>query len=106
MNTGLSMDTVAKYEKGVHEVADGVFAYLQPDGSWGWSNAGLIVGAGSSMLVDALFDLAHARDMLDEMARVTDRIGTVVNTHANVDHCWGNELLPDARVITSKECAA
>src|SRR3954463_8605963 len=91
---------------GLVEVADDCHAYLQPDGSWGWSNAGLIVGDGSSMLVDTLFDLVHTREMLEEMARVTDRIGTVVNTHANGDHCWGNELLPDARVITSKECAA
>ena len=30
------------YTKGLHEVADGVWAYLQPDGGWGWSNAGLI----------------------------------------------------------------
>jgi len=97
---------VPKYTKGVHEVADGIFAYLQPDGSWGWSNAGLIVGDESSLLVDTLFDLPHTREMLDEMAKVTGRIGTVVNTHANGDHCWGNELLPDARVIMSKECAA
>jgi len=100
------MTGVPKYEKGVHEVADGVFAYLQPDGSWGWSNAGLVVGDDSSLLVDTLFDLAHTREMLDDLARVTDRIGTVVNTHANGDHCWGNQLLEDARVITSKECAA
>jgi len=94
------------YDKGVHEVADGVFAYLQPDGSWGWSNAGLVVGDGNSLLVDTLFDLKLTREMLDQFARVTDRIDTVVNTHANGDHCWGNELVPDARVITSKECAA
>jgi hypothetical protein len=30
------------YEKGLHELGDGLFAYLQPDGGWGWSNAGLI----------------------------------------------------------------
>jgi cyclase len=93
------------YEKGTHEVADGVFAYLQPDGSWGWSNAGLVVGDGSSLLVDTLFDLAHTGEMLDDMRRVTSSIETVVNTHANGDHCWGNELLPDARVIASQACA-
>jgi glyoxylase-like metal-dependent hydrolase (beta-lactamase superfamily II) len=95
----------APYERGVHEVGDGVFAYLQPNGSWGWSNAGLVVGEGGSLLVDTLFDLAHTRQMLDEMRRVTPSIGTVVNTHANGDHCWGNQLLGDARIIASKECA-
>lgn len=24
------------YTKGLHEVGDGLFAYLQPDGGWGW----------------------------------------------------------------------
>ena len=45
------------YERGLHELGDGLFAYLQPDGSWGWSNAGLIAADGTSLLVDTLFDL-------------------------------------------------
>ena len=94
------------YERGVHEVADGVFAYLQPDGSWGWSNAGLVVGDGRSLLVDTLFDLELTREMLDQLAPIAGRIETVVNTHANGDHCWGNELVGDARIVASKECAA
>jgi glyoxylase-like metal-dependent hydrolase (beta-lactamase superfamily II) len=99
------MTAAHAYERGVHEVADGVFAYLQPDGSWGWSNAGLVVGDGGSLLVDTLFDLKLTREMLDQLAPVAGRIDTVVNTHANGDHCWGNELLGDARIIASKECA-
>jgi glyoxylase-like metal-dependent hydrolase (beta-lactamase superfamily II) len=97
--------TTRSYERGLHEVGDGVFAYLQPDGSWGWSNAGLVMGDGGSLLVDTLFDLKLTRRMLDELSAITDRIGTVVNTHANGDHCWGNELLGDARIVASKECA-
>ena len=90
------------YERGVHEVADGVFAYLQPDGSWGWSNAGLVVGEGASLLVDTLFDLHHTKLMLDDMRKITPNIGTVVNTHANGDHCYGNQLVPDdAEIIAS-----
>ncbi len=95
------------YEKGVHEVADRVFAYLQPDGSWGWSNAGLVRpnGNGGALLVDTLFDLKLTQEMLDAFAAVTGHIGTVVNTHANGDHCWGNQLVGDARIVASKECA-
>ena len=55
------------YEKGLHQVADGVWAYLQPDGGWGWSNAGLIVDQGQSLLVDTLFDVPLTRDMLSAM---------------------------------------
>ena len=80
------------YTLGLHELGDGCFAYLQPDGGWGWSNAGLIVGDGQSLLVDTLFDLQLTAAMLDAMARavVGAPIDTVVNTHANGDHCYGN----------------
>ena len=40
-----------QYTKGLHDLGRGCYAYLQPDGSWGWSNAGLIVGDGTSLLV-------------------------------------------------------
>ncbi len=98
-----------RYEKGLHEIGDGVFAYLQPDGSWGWNNTGLIVESGESLLVDTLFDVPRTQAMLDEMRRATkaaDNIGTVVNTHANGDHCWGNQLVAGADIIASKAAAA
>jgi glyoxylase-like metal-dependent hydrolase (beta-lactamase superfamily II) len=46
--------------------------------------------------------------MLDEMRRVTpaaERIDTVVNTHANGDHCYGNALVADSDIIASARCA-
>jgi len=96
------------YTKGLHEVADGVWAYLQPDGGWGWSNAGLVTGEQTSLLVDTLFDLRLTAEMLEAMRRVTaaaERIDTVVNTHANGDHCYGNALVADSRIIASARCA-
>ena len=96
------------YTKGLHEIADGVWAYLQPDGGWGWSNAGLLTGEGSSLLVDTLFDLRLTAEMLELMRAATPlakRIGTVVNTHANGDHCYGNALLGDAEIIATAQCA-
>jgi cyclase len=96
------------YTKGLHEIADGVWAYLQPDGGWGWSNAGLITGDGSSLLVDTLFDLRLTAEMLEAMRATSPaahHIGTVVNTHANGDHCYGNSLLGDAQIIATARCA-
>ena len=83
---------VSTFTKGVHEVGDGCHAYLQPDGGWGWSNAGLIVGDGASLLVDTLFDLHLTAEMLDALAPVTGAapVQALVNTHANGDHCYGN----------------
>src|ERR1700751_482737 len=76
--------------RGLHEVGDGLYAYLQPDGGWGWSNAGLVVGGEGALLVDTLFDLHLTERMLREMRRAVpaaQRIETLVNTHAHGDHC-------------------
>lgn len=95
------------YDKGLHELGDSCFAYLQPDGSWGWSNAGLVVGGGSSLLVDTLFDLQLTREMLDAMAATTAAapIDTLLNTHANGDHCYGNQLVQGAEIVSSAATA-
>jgi glyoxylase-like metal-dependent hydrolase (beta-lactamase superfamily II) len=95
------------YRTGLHELGDDVFAYLQPDGGWGWSNAGLVVGDGVSLLVDTLFDLKLTAGMLDAMAPATAAapIATVVNTHANGDHCYGNQLVAGADIVTSSAAA-
>lgn len=89
------------------EAGDGCLAYLQGDGGWGWSNAGLIIGDGGSLLVDTLFDLRLTRTMLDALAEHTRSapIGTVVNTHANGDHCYGNSLVEGAQIIASSATA-
>lgn len=96
------------YEKGLHELGDGLFAYLQPDGGWGWSNAGLITAGGTSLLVDTLYDLHLTSEMLDAMRPVLDRhpIEAALNTHSNPDHCFGNELLPTATEIYASAASA
>lgn len=98
------------FTRGLHRVADGVHAYLQPDGGWGWSNAGLIEGDGASVLIDTLFDLRLTAQMLAAMDGVTSGrpIGTVVNTHANGDHCYGNGLVagPGVEIVASAAAAS
>jgi glyoxylase-like metal-dependent hydrolase (beta-lactamase superfamily II) len=91
----------------VHEAGDGCWAYVQRDGSWGWSNAGLVVADGQSLLVDTLFDLALTAAMLDAFGPHTASapIDTVVNTHANGDHCFGNELVSGAEIIATTAAA-
>ncbi|MGW3283461.1 MBL fold metallo-hydrolase [Streptomyces sp. NPDC001002] len=95
------------YTRGSHRLTEHCHAWLVPDGSWGWSNAGLVTGDGESLLVDTLFDLAMTREMLDGLRPVTDDhpIRTVVNTHANGDHWFGNELVADAEIIASRATA-
>jgi hypothetical protein len=39
-----------QFTKGLHDLGGGCFAYLQPDGGWGWSNAGLVVDGEENLL--------------------------------------------------------
>jgi len=98
-----------RYAKGLHSLGNGCYAYLQPDGTWGWSNAGLIESDGQTLLVDTLMGLQITRDMLDEMklkVPVSSRIDKLVNTHANADHFLGNELVVGAEIISTRQTAA
>jgi glyoxylase-like metal-dependent hydrolase (beta-lactamase superfamily II) len=92
------------YTRGLHEVGDRVWAWMLPDGGFGWSNAGLVAGNGASLLVDTLFDLPLTREMLAAMAPITDRapITDALITHSNGDHTHGNQLLDGSvRVIAA-----
>jgi cyclase len=97
------------YTQGLHELGNSLYAYLQPDGGWGWSNAGLVCDGDQSLLIDTLFDLPLTERMLSEMRRAVPaaaRIDTLINTHANGDHCYGNQLVGDARIVASGRTAA
>jgi cyclase len=101
------MTRTASYSRGLHELGDGLHAFLQPDGGWGWSNAGLIVADGASLLVDTLFDLTLTAEMLEAMAPHLARSPLTVafNTHGNGDHCYGNRLLPEGISIIASAAA-
>lgn len=96
------------YTKGLHDIGNSVYAYLQPNGSWGWSNAGIITDGEAALLVDTLYDLRLTQEMLDTMRKsipAASHIDTVVNTHANGDHCYGNQLVAHAQIISSTRTA-
>lgn len=89
----------------LHEVGDNLFAYVHADGTWGWSNAGLIAAGGrTTMLVDTLFDHRLTQRMLDAIRAVTrtQPIDTLVNTHGDGDHCFGNALVPATRILATQ----
>ncbi len=99
---------VVPYTRGLHEVADKVWAWTLPDGGYGWSNAGLVAGDGASLLVDTLFDLALTREMLSAMKSITERapITDALITHSNGDHTHGNQLLDaSVRIIAATDTA-
>lgn len=97
-----------RYTKGLHDLGNNCFAWLQPDGSWGWSNAGLLADHDQTLLVDTLFDLKLTGEMLAAMRAAVPAarsIGRLVNTHSNGDHTFGNQLVAGAEIIASRACA-
>ena len=95
-----------RYPAGLQDLGCGLWAWLQPNGGLGESNAGLVVGAGESLLIDTLWDLPLTSRMLDAMAAPTAQapIQRLVNTHADGDHCWGNQLLAGVEIIGTRAC--
>lgn len=91
-----------QFTKGMHDLGNGCYAYLLPDGSWGWSNAGLIVDGDATLMVDTLFDLKLTAEMLQTYRAsipAAKSIDVLVNTHADGDHTFGNQLVEGARII-------
>jgi cyclase len=87
------------------EVADDVFAYIQPDGSWWLNNTGFVVGADTVVAVDATSTERRTRALLDAIRAVTPQpVRTLVNTHHHGDHTNGNCLFADATVIGHRRC--
>jgi glyoxylase-like metal-dependent hydrolase (beta-lactamase superfamily II) len=97
---------VAPEQMELVELANDVYACLQPDRGLGTSNSGLIDRDGG-LVVDTFWDLPHTRQLIETYARVWHGPARrVVNTHHNGDHCWGNQLFPDAEIIGHRACAA
>ena len=98
-----------KFDKGLHQVGGGAYAYIQLDGGWGWNNAGLVVDGEQSLLIDTLFQLDLTSEMLKTMADAeagAKKIDTLVNTHADADHIFGNQLVKGAHILASQAAAS
>lgn len=94
---------VPKYPEGLYDLGHHCYAWMVPNGSWGEANAGLILGEDESLLVDTLWDVPFTHEMLAAMQPLTDQIPLkyTVNTHADGDHFFGNELIKQTDIITS-----
>lgn len=92
----------ARFAGGLHQVAEGTWAWLQPNGDLGESNAGFVVGDDESLLIDTLWDLPLTRRMLDAAdAAGVPKPKTLFNTHSDGDHFWGNQLVAGAEIIST-----
>jgi cyclase len=82
------------------QVSDGVYAYLQPDGTWWLNNTGALVGRRGVISVDACATQARTAAYLDAIRTVSDQpVRTLINTHHHGDHTYGNHLFGGATIV-------
>jgi cyclase len=101
-------DAPADYPCGALNLGDGVRAWLQPNGSWGETNAGLVSDDETSLLVDTLWDADLVAAMLAGFAAplATAPLRRVITTHRDGDHWWGNVAVPESATIVATTAAA
>lgn len=89
----------------LHEVVDGVYAWVQPDGSWWINNSGAITGEQGTIIVDTCATQERTTRFLQAVRAATDDapIRLAANTHQHGDHTYGNCLLPDSAVLVGHE---
>jgi cyclase len=88
----------------VEEVGDGVFAYIQPDGTWWINNTGFVVGASRVLAVDACSTERRTRALLAAIQGVTSApVRTLLNTHHHGDHTFGNGWFDEATIVGHEE---
>jgi cyclase len=86
-------------------VSDGIYAFIQPDGSWWINNTGFLAGSSGVVAVDSCSTERRTRAWLDAIRSVTDRpVRALVNTHHHGDHTHGNCLFRPAVVIGHQRC--
>src|SRR5271155_708999 len=89
----------------IEEVSNGVFAYIQPDGTWFINNTGFVVGQSGILSIDACSTERRTRAYLRAIASVsTQSVRTLVNTHHHGDHTYGNFLFTCATIVGHETC--
>jgi cyclase len=89
----------------IQQVSEGIYAYLQPDGSWWLNNTGFLASRDGVISVDATSTERRTRAYLDAIATVTRKpVRTLVNTHHHGDHTHGNYLFGGATIVGHERC--
>jgi len=101
------MSWPADGEPRLEEVAEGCFAYVQPDGSWWINNTGLVTGSADAgaLAVDTCATERRTRAFVEAVSGVAPGgIGVLANTHHHGDHTNGNGIVAGATIIGHRRC--
>jgi cyclase len=105
--SSLGSDITAPGRPEVQEVSAGVYAYVQPDGTWWINNTGFLTGPQGVISIDACSTERRTRAYQAAIAAVTPApVRTVLNTHHHGDHTFGNCLFPGAAIVAHERARA
>jgi cyclase len=102
--SSLSTDITVPGPPEVIEVSAGVYAYIQPDGTWWINNTGFLVGPQGVISIDSCSTERRTRAYQTAIAAVTPSpVRALVNTHHHGDHTFGNCMFPTAAIIAHEQ---
>ena len=92
----------------MQQLAEGIYAYVQPDGGWCVNNAGVVADAESTVVIDTAATQRRARLLKEEIDKISSRPPSIlINTHFHGDHHFGNaEFSPPATVVAHESARA
>ena len=90
----------------LHELADGVFVWLQPGGETGVANAGVVVDEDGVTVIDTLMVRSQWEPFAAAVRALERPVKRVVLTHAHIDHVGGTKAFPHASVLGTPPTSA
>jgi cyclase len=90
----------------LHPVGDGVFAWLQPGGESGVSNAGVVVDDDGLTVIDTMMVRSQWEPFAEAIAELDLPVKRVLLTHAHVDHVGGTTMFRNAMILGSPTTSA
>jgi len=85
------------------ELGDGVYAWLQPGGESGVSNAGVVVDDDGITVIDTLMVRSQWEPFAAAVAELDLPVRRTILTHAHIDHCGGTKAFERAAVYGSQQ---
>jgi cyclase len=90
----------------LERVGDGAYAWIQPGGESGVSNAGVVVDDDGATVIDTLMVPSQWEPFAAAVEELGVPVRRIVLTHAHIDHVGGSKAFPKASVCASPQTSA